>query len=180
ALRLTFVRRAQSQGLAAAYRRVARRLGALILLSLVIYSLGAGVPTVNQLVEQGWGVLAEPFKRHWFQTLMHIAVTSLWILPVILAGPGVRIGFMVLSACAHVALSAWFNFTWVNSPPNGIDGGPLGFLTWTIPAIVGTLACDAVMSDAGCRPGKMILWSVVLMVLGYGLSCGTRAYDVPA
>src|SRR5262245_4507906 len=115
ALRLTFVRRAQSQGLTAAYRRVARRLGALIVLSLVIYSLGAGVPAWNQLVEQGWGALAEPFKRHWFQTLMHIAVTSLWILPVILAGPGVRIAFMLLSAGAHVALSAWFNFTWVNS-----------------------------------------------------------------
>src|SRR5438309_3576453 len=34
------------------------------------------------------------------------------------------------SAAAHVGLSAWFNFEWVNTSPNGIDGGPLGFLTW--------------------------------------------------
>ena len=74
---------------------------------------------------------------------MHIAVTSLWILPVIRAGIGIRVLWMIGSAAAHVALSYWFNFEWVNSSPNGIDGGPLGFLTWTIPAIVGTLACDA-------------------------------------
>jgi hypothetical protein len=28
--------------------------------------------------------------------------------------------------------------------------------------------------------GKLLAWSVVLMALGYGLSCATRLYDVPA
>jgi hypothetical protein len=115
----------------------------------------------------------------------------------------------------HVALSAWFNFAWVNTDPRGIDGGPLGFLTWTIPAIVGTFACDAVMDwraerreppdwraerreppdwraerveppdwraerrkPPGSGIGKMLAWSLVLMILGYGLSCGTRFYDM--
>ena len=132
-------------------------------------------------MERGfWGAPGRPFKRHWFQTLMHIAVTSLWILPVIRAGMAMRIAYMILSAGLHVALSAWFNFAWVNTPPNGIDGGPLGFLTWTIPALVGTFACDAMTEGTGFRIGKMLAWSLFLMVLGYGLSCGTRLYDVPA
>jgi predicted acyltransferase len=182
ALRLTFGRRAKAQGLPAAYLRVARRLGGLVLLSLVIYTLGGRAPAWDQFVERGfWWALAEPFKRQWFQTLMHIAVTSLWILPVIRAGAAVRVGYLLLSAGLHVALSAWFNFAWVNSPPNGIDGGPLGFLTWTIPALVGTFACDALAgSGKGSRTATMLTWAAVLMVLGYGLSCITRLYDAPS
>src|SRR5262245_24165289 len=86
----------------------------------------------------------------------------------------------MFSAGAHVALSYWFNFAWVNSDPVGIDGGPLGFLTWSIPALVGTLACDALVGEEAVRrPGKLLAWSVLLMLVGYGLSCGTRLYDVP-
>jgi predicted acyltransferase len=180
AFRLTFGRRARTQGLAAAYRRVGRRLAGLALLAVVLYTLGAA-RSWGRLAEAGlWGALGELAKRHWFQTLLHIAVTSLWILPVIRAGAAVRIAYLVGSAVAHLVLSHAFNFTWVNSPPQGIDGGPLGFLTWAIPALVGTLACDAVVGAApGARPGPLLAWAVGLMVVGYGLSCGTRFYDVP-
>jgi predicted acyltransferase len=173
AFRLTFGRRAHQQGLRAAYGRVARRLGGLIVLSLFLYTFGGLPPT--------WHPLSELFKRQWFQTLMHIAVTSLWILPVIRAGALVRALFMVASAGLHVALSAWFNFTWVNTPPQGIDGGPLGFLTWTIPAIVGTFACDAMRQGTERRRlWTMLAGAAALMLLGYVLSCPTRLYDVSA
>jgi hypothetical protein len=100
---------------------------------------------------------------------------------VIRAGAAVRVAYLLASAAAHVALSAWFNFSWVNTPPHGIDGGPLGFLTWCIPALVGTLACDAVAGAAGgFRPGRLLAWAVGLMAVGYALSCATRLYDVPA
>jgi hypothetical protein len=179
AFRLTFGRRARAQGLPAAYRRVARRLAGLTLLAVVLYTLTTGAATPSWWAGRSfWGGLGELGKRQWFQTLLHIAVTSLWILPVIRAGAAVRIAYLLLSAGAHVALSAWFNFAWVNSPPLGIDGGPLGFLTWAIPALVGTLACDAVVG--GPRIGKFLAWSLALMALGYGLSCFTRLYDVPA
>jgi hypothetical protein len=60
----------------------------------------------------------------------------------------------------------------------GLDGGPLGFLAWGIPQIIGSLAYDAV---AQRRPGRAFLpligWSVVLMLLGYGLSLPTTLYD---
>jgi hypothetical protein len=180
AFRLTFGRRARAEGLPAAYRRVARRLGGLVLLSLVFYTLAPGPEGWQRLIEQGpWAALAQLGKRDWFQTLLHIAVTSLWILPVIRASVVVRVAYLILSAAAHVALSAWFNFTWVNTPPHGIDGGPFGFLTWSIPALVGTLACDALVGSTRPHVGKMLAWSLVLMALGYGLSCPTRLYDVP-
>src|SRR5262245_54204946 len=130
AFRLTFGRRARSQGLRSAYLRVARRLGGLALLSLVFYTLTGGASSSDRIEELGFiGALGVFAKRDWFQTLMHIAVTSLWILPVIRAGIAVRVAYLIFSASAHVVLSHWFNFSWVNSPPNGIDGGPLGFLT---------------------------------------------------
>ncbi|MEZ6077571.1 MAG: hypothetical protein R3C56_18470 [Pirellulaceae bacterium] len=70
--------------------------------------------------------------------------------------------------------------------PNGIDGGPLGFLTWCIPTLVGTLACDIF-----CWPReqlqlfsptlfKVALASFAIMAFAWVISCGTRLYDVPA
>lgn len=92
----------------------------------------------------------------------------------------VRIGYAVVSGILHVVLSWQFNFVWCNSPSNAIDGGPLGVLTWAIPAIVGTLACHLVAAQTLRTPWmKLIVTSVALMVAGWGLSCGTRFYDVP-
>jgi predicted acyltransferase len=181
AFRLTFGRRVQTQGTAAAYGRVVRRMLGLILVSLIIYQVSPRAPTWEKLSEMGfWQIFGEPLKRNWFETLMHIAVTALWILPVIRARAATRVAWTCGSALAHVGLSYWFNYEWVNANPPGIDGGPLGFLTWTIPAMVGTLACDAVVSNSGSpKLGRMTAWAIALMVLGYLFSCGTRFYDVP-
>ena len=77
-------------------------------------------------------------------------------------------------------LSDWFNFAWVNTAPTGIDGGPLGFLTWTVPTIAGTVACDVIMTDRIRKVRRLLAWAVVLMVVAWVMSCGTRFYDVPA
>jgi hypothetical protein len=184
AMRLTFERRFQREG-RAAYGRVIRRLLGLVLVSLVVYTVGSRARSWQELCDLGFlGAIGEPLKRTWFQTLMHIAVTSLWILPVVRATAGVRIVWMTASALVHVLLSWWFNFTWVNSPPAGIDGGPLGFLTWTVPAIVGTLACDAFApatghsGDRAVPLGRVAVAAALLMGLGWGMSCGTRCYDI--
>jgi predicted acyltransferase len=118
------------------------------------------------------GVLAQAFEREIFQTLVHIALVSLWILPVIAAGTMTRVAFLVASAALHVALSHAFYFSHAWKLPV-IDGGPLGFLTWSIPALVGSLACDAVTGRTdGSHPVRRLLdWSIGLMALGYGLSC---------
>jgi len=182
AFRLTFGRRAELEGTASAYGRVVRRMLGLVLVSLVVYTVGPRAATWQKLTEMGlWEILHEPLKRNWFQTLMHIAVTGLWLVPVIRAGAAARVAWMVASAAAHVGLSSWFNFAWVNTSPMAIDGGPLAFLTWIIPATVGTLACDAVTADAaGPKLRRMLAWAAALMLVGYLFSCGTRFYDVPA
>jgi len=185
AMRLSMRRRMESQGVWGTAWRMTRRLLGLVLVSLVIYTVGRRAENWEALTALGfWGAIGEPLKRNWFQTLMHIAVTSLWLIPVIHRGATARIAWMLASAIAHVILSYLFNFTWVNSPPNGIDGGPLGFLTWTIPAMVGTLACD-VFHTGGERlkvrsPAflRVSIAAIGLMLLGYGFSCGTRFYDV--
>jgi predicted acyltransferase len=178
AFRLTFGRRAQSEGLARAYVHVVRRLLGLALVAIVIYGAPRAANDWQQLVDKGvWEALRAPLKGAWFQTLMHIAVTSLWILPVIRASAAVRVAYMIASAALQVFLSWWFYFDWVHT--GGIDGGVLGFLSWTVPTIVGTLACDAVTAPAGrARIGKMFAWAAVLMAAGWLLSCGTTLYDV--
>jgi predicted acyltransferase len=179
AFRLTFGRRAQTDGLASAYMHMVRRMLGLALVALVVYNVGSRAGSWQALVDKGpWEAIRGPLRGTWFQTLMHIAVTSLWILPVIRSGALVRILYMIASAALQVGLSYWFYFDWVNA--GGTDGGVLGFLGWTIPTIVGTLACDAVTgADGWPRLAKMIFGSIVLLGLGYLFSCGTTLYNVP-
>ena len=201
AFRLTFGRRAHDQGLGAAYSRIFRRFLGLMLVAMVVYG-AKGFGTWRELYNPDlgfgqnlWFTLHPLLKREWMQTLGHIAVTSIWILPVIRAGAVVRVLWMLASIAMHIFISGnahifdgYFHtlsemgaFLWVNEGPAGIDGGPFGFLTWTIPAIMGTLTCDVIIEGSGQpKLGKLFLWSVLLMGAAYIMSCGTRLYDVPA
>jgi predicted acyltransferase len=173
AYRLTLLRRLRENGAAAAYGRVVRRILGLGLLAVIVHRLDGGVRSWEELCDIGpGGVLMLGFQRSPFQTLLHIAVTSLWVLPVIAAGVAARVGFMIVSAVLHVALSAWFYYGWVMWRP-GIDGGPLGFLSWSVPLLVGSLAYDLVAAAPANRPpwGKLAAWGAAVMALGYGLSC---------
>ncbi len=183
AFRLTFGRRAAAQGLRTAYLHMIKRLIGIMLVAFAIYEAPRAAQTWDQLVDIGfWGAIKEPLKRQWMQTLGHIVVTSLWLLPVIRAGALVRIVYMLFSAAAHVALSNWFVYIWTNTSPNGVDGGPFAFLTWSVPAILGTLTCDAIAGigtrSRGWTLTKLTLWSFLIMIVGYGISCGTRMYDL--
>jgi predicted acyltransferase len=178
AFRLTFARRVEADGAARAYRRVLQRIFGLALIAMVIYTVPPLAQTWEQFVQLGLGQSIRLALRAWFQTLMHIAVTSLWILPVIRASGATRVAFAVASAALHVAASHWFYYDWVQT--GGIDGGVLGFLTWTIPMIAGTLACDAVMNAEAKRPVARLFAAAALMMLaGWLLSCGTTLYDIP-
>lgn len=180
AFRLTFGRRMQEQGSWSAYFHVFRRLLGLILIGLVIYTADHAVGSWEKLKTEGlWEAIRVPLKREWFQTLVHIAVTSAFVLPVISASKGVRVAFMLFFAGVHVLLSHLFYLKFGNTKPVIIDGGPLGFLTWQIPLLVGSLACDWMKEFQGSRTvWRMVFWSVVLMAFGYGLSCISSLYDV--
>jgi predicted acyltransferase len=180
AMRLSFGRRVESQGLVAGYGRMVRRILGLFLVAFAIYVEGQVAENWHDLTTLGaWNAISPYLKRHWLQTLGQIALTSLWILPVIRAGAKVRILFVIASAALHVWLSQLFNYHWDNTDPNGIDGGPLGFLTWAVPTILGTLTCDAIV-DAPARPplARLTLVALLVMALGYAFSCGTRLYDL--
>src|SRR5262249_46243274 len=145
AYRLTLLRRLQTVGAWAAYGHAVRRNLALILLGAVLYHLDGAYKNWAELEVLGfWGFLQTAFQRELFQTLVHIGVTAFWIMPVIAAPAWVRIGFACFSAGLHLALSHLFYYDWVMTRP-GIDGGVLGFLTWTIPMLAGSLAYDIVI-----------------------------------
>jgi hypothetical protein len=180
AYRMTFVRSLASQGTTQACWKLLRRCLGLMLIALVVYHLGGGVKSWSELETAGvWGFVTTAFKRNFFQTLTHIAVTSLWVLPVIAAGPTWRVLYAAASAALHVVLSfgvaGWSNYDWVHQPPVGIDGGPLGFLTWTIPLVAGSLAFDLVASTKGGARNyavvKLLVWGFILMACGYLLEC---------
>jgi predicted acyltransferase len=171
AYRLTFLRRLQSAGPRAAYLRALWRSLGLILLGVFVHHLDGRPSTWEDLQALGvGGFLTTAFQRNVFQTLTHIGVTSLWVLPVLAARPWVRVAFAVASVLLHLALSHAFYYEWVMRRP-GIDGGPLGFLTWTVPLLVGTLAYDAWVTHRTRAAVRYLGWGVLLMVLGYALAC---------
>ncbi len=204
ALRLSFLKHLQHGGGQEAWLRMLRRGISLSLIAIILYSLGDWHGIAKSYHEQGLlYTLAACAKRSWMQTLLHIALTCIWILPVISASVRTRVAYAAASGLLHVVLSAWFNFMWVNNLlPNGdpipatqlgagsgIDGGPLGFLTWCIPAIAGTWAYDIVQRARSSPTGsghallpaiqKLLAVGSGLALLGWVLSCGTTIYNVP-
>jgi predicted acyltransferase len=179
AYRLTMLRRLATAGRARTYVRVLRRCLGLILIGFVVHHLDAGPKTWSELADLGvLGFLQTAFQRNFFQTLTHIGITSLWVLPVIAGGPWLRIGFAVCSGVTHVAISHAGYYDWVMARP-GIDGGPLGFLTWTIPLLTGSLAYDLLQnngsgSSSSSRTRQLLLAGLGAMLIGYGLSCVNR------
>jgi predicted acyltransferase len=178
AYRMTLLRRLATEGAWAAYSKIARRCLGLILLGAIIYHLDGGAKTWAELQTLGvWGFAKQSFQRNLFQTLVHIGVTSLWVMPVIAARPVVLATFAVASAGLHVWLSHWFYYEFAMKRPV-IDGGPLGFLTWTVPLIAGALAYDAMNASHDGPPVKWLLgWGVAVMLLGYGLACLNRVTE---
>lgn len=171
AYRLTLLRRFQQGHTREVFWRAAKRNLALILVGIVVYGLGGQYKTWDELISTDVVTfLKSTFKRQPFAALVHIGVTALWTLPVILAPGWGRVLFAVASGGLHVCLSYAGYYQWNMTPPVGIDGGPLGFLTWTVPLIAGTLAYDLV-----ARPGRgvagLLGWAGALMAIGYGLSC---------
>ena len=172
AYRMTFLSRLERHGFAVACRHAIGRSLGLLLIGLIIYQLGDGVKSWAELQKLGlWSYLFTGLKGEFFQTLVHIGVTCLWILPVIASRPIIRIIFIIGSGLAHVELSRFFYYDWALTH-HIIDGGPLGFLTWTIPTLVGSLAYD-IITERGPRKSirPYFLWSMALMIVGYGISC---------
>jgi len=171
AYRLTYLRRCDQEGVHAARVHAVRRNLGLLLIGFIIHHLDGNYKTFEKLRDTGFaGFLTESFQRNFFQTLTHIALTSLLILPVVGKSIPQRLGMMATAALLFHIFSENGYYQAVLKRP-GIDGGPLGFLTWTIPMIAGTLAYDAVSQIPDKAFGFMLAMACGFMLAGYGLSC---------
>ncbi|MBX3420798.1 MAG: hypothetical protein KF752_04495 [Pirellulaceae bacterium] len=169
--RMSFVARRQRSGGSVDYGRIVRRILGLLLVALVIHQLDGHYGSWEQMTELGlWGILKNSFQQNYFQTLAHIGLASLWVVPVIGAGGWARLIYLVLSAAAFSYLSSWWYYDWVLTRP-GIDGGPLGFMTWSTPLLLGTLAYDWWQHRQRTAPAIMLVAGGLSMILGYGVSC---------
>lgn len=173
ALRLVMLREVQRHGTAAALRRGVRRSMALILFGMIFYTLDGNYRSWEELQQLGIrGFFTESFFREPFQALTHIGVTSLWILPVIALRLRWVVLFALASALLHAGLSHAFWYEMVfNGSSRGIDGGMLGFLTWTTCAAAGAAAHDFRSRGAAESLRPILLWGFVLMAAGYAISC---------
>jgi hypothetical protein len=172
-LRASLLHRAARDGRRAAYLHAGRRGLALVLLGAVVYGLTGGYTTWADLTAAPFpdAVLAA-IKRGPFEALGHIGATVLWCAPVA-AGPGwLRLLFAAASGGGHVWASHAGYYQWNLSAPRGIDGGPLGFLTWALPLIAGTFAHDL-------RAGRLLAAGVVLAAAGTALSLGLNPTASP-
>ncbi len=173
AYRLTFLRRLAQGDAWGAVRAVLKRNAGLILLGFVLYHLDGRFKSWSELESLGIrGFFATAFKREVFQTLVHIALASIWVLPVIALSTRARVLFLIATAALHFGLSWLFYFDWAWKV-RVIDGGPLGFVSWAIPILVGSLAYDRMvdLTNLGRTIVKLLGWSIVLMAAGYGIAC---------
>jgi hypothetical protein len=177
-MQLSLGKRLESGGKMPWVRAIRRILG-LALVAIVWYTFCEWSGIVKDFqTRPATQVLLKLYKDDYSQTLMHIAVTSLWILPVITMNWKIRLAYAVFSGLLHFLISWWFNFVWVHSDPGGVDGGPLGFLSWAVPALCGTLACDAVRRSGTQAALRIALCGVGVMVVGWLMSFGTVLYNV--
>jgi predicted acyltransferase len=172
AMRLGMLKAVERDGLSAARRSMIKRALGLILLGAVIYHLDGNYKRWQDLTSLGWvGFWEKSFQRSLFQALVHIGVTSLWILPVMHRRSRDLALYAVGSGALHLALSAWFWFELLMRI-RVIDGGALGFLSWSLPTLAGALAYDAVQQFGASNALPRILkWGAGLSVLGYLISC---------
>ena len=178
ALRLSLGRRRESTGKMPWGRAIQRILG-LTLIAIVWYIICDLGDVIAHFQTESWGdLLLYLCKGVVFQTLLHIAATSLWILPVVTAPWKTRLCYIFASGILHVGISWWFNFEWIHTPPAAIDGGPFGFLSWAIPALCGTLACDAVRAAGPAAAVRIALSGLGVMLLGWIMSMPTVLYNV--
>lgn len=190
-MRFSFQHRLHRDGAYATYSHFAWRCLGLILLGIVVYHLTGNYTKWEDLrsawgSQSTWDFLLNTFKRGPFETLTHIGVTSLWVLPVIARSGWVRVAFATASAGLHIWLSLskevgyyeWNLGILPDAPGRGIDGGLLGFLTWTVPLIAGTLVHDWVVADTAPVTRSFLL-GVSLTALGTFLALNGNSTATP-
>ena len=174
ALRLVTQRETQQHGRSRALRRGGKRGLLLVLIGFLWYHPGRDFSTSAELTgTPARPLLRDLFLTNAFQALTHIGVVTLWVLPVMTCGWRVRTAFALGSAALHLW---WSHAFWYQTLHEWhvIDGGPLGFLTWTLPVVAGSTAYDAVKASGPGLLRRLGSWAAGLMAAGYALACATQ------
>lgn len=198
--RLTILRRLPQLGTVRTWSTYIRRSLSLILISLMFFGLGAGdefSDWKNYSWQTAWHLVTTVIKSDLWETLALIGVTQIALLPVINKSLKFRGWTIVGCLIAHAVLSYLFNFNFSHQQPNALEdllvryidwgatdkrcweSGPFGVLNWSVMMLLGSIAYDIIaMNSAPKSVRKLLTLGVVLMVVGYGISCLTRLYDV--
>ena len=151
--------------------RFLKRSLALVLFGCLFYGLDGSYKSWDGLQQLGLtGFFANSFHRVPLQTLTHIGLTTLWLIPVIHLSVRSLVFFATASGLLHLGLSYLFWYDFAMAKPV-IDGGLLGFLTWTVPTVAGAVAHDWVATSPRTSLKPLLLAGTTLMLLGYALSC---------
>lgn len=190
--RLSTLRRIETKGSGAAYLHAIIRSLALILISLMVYGFGSEFKSFNDISAKSvYEFIAKVLKADMWETLAIIGAAQLLILPVVASGKFVRLFTIALFLVTHGVITHYFNYDFMEGKPNLLtpywglatsrtwDGGFFGVMMWSVPMLAGSLAYDAMRdSSPGKASFKLMFWGCLLMIVGYGISCLTRLYDV--
>lgn len=168
-LRLAFVKHLEKEGIEQARWMAVRRALALVLVGLVVHGLDGSFVSWQSLQDEGLGALGKAFVRSPFQALVHIGLTTLWVLPVVARSLRAQGAWLSASIAAHTALLLAGYQPWLVEH-GCIDGGPLGFLAWTAPVLAGAMLRTR---DEGDRLSARAigLAGFAVLALGYATSC---------
>ena len=176
---------------AGTWRFIGRSLG-LVLVSLMLFGFGEEFKHWSEVTpKSAWLLFILLLKANLWEVLAIIGVGQLVILPVIARSTKTLLGTMVGFLVLHVVISYFFNFDFVFGRPNTLDGwlgttghsawdgGFFGLLPWSALMLAGAIVHDMmVASKTPARAAaKLLAIGVVLMGLGYGLSCLSKLYQ---
>ncbi len=137
--------------------------------------------------------LAKLLKSDLWETLAIIAVTQLVVLPFVGWSFAGRFAALVALGITHLLISWWFNWDflyavndnwmsklWMTGHSRGWDGGCFGTLSWAIAMLAGTLCYDLTIGSQSqaAAAGRLIVWGLAFMAVGYAMSCLTRVYEL--
>ena len=146
AFRLSFLKRLERDGLAAARRAALRRYAIITVIGLIVYI------------------------DHLWDALTHIGMAGLLILPFIDRSPRVRALMAVVYLALFQMAFMWTGYgEWLMG--RRLNGGPLGALSWGFIVLMGTLAYDWL---ATARPRvvltRFMIFGLALVAAGWALS----------
>jgi predicted acyltransferase len=191
--RMSFLKRLEDIGPAAARWRFLSRSFGLILLSLMVFGFNEEFKSWSEMsLASGLQFVVELLKANMWEVLAIIGACQILIMPLVAKSMSVRIGGFVGLGVLHLLLSWWFNYDFVYGRPNWLDellgtsgkrawdGGFFGLLAWSEMMLAGTLAYDIIQRHASRGAAvRLGAWGGLLMLAGYGLSGLTRLYDLP-